>query len=150
MRKDKLLFGIWSVFKAAILTCKKKFCESNKILITNYSLIRENCEWDIGNKLLELQNILEIGDYDWFEFKTENLRKKLSKTTSSAGYRLKLILRLFNTLMKTNFDYHLTVKIEKENLDQLKNPNKCFWDPIGFEMINTNDWIYAKALKLQN
>lgn len=138
----------WSMLHAAL-----KFSQ-NHFQIVNQTINRHGYHKNdgesrlLGQRLLEMLNILELEDYDWFEFKLESFRKKVAHLKFDTSIRIKMIYQLFKGLLKSNFNYWEAINAEQESFNLLNGNNLDLnWDPMGHELINVRDWIMVKANK---
>jgi len=136
----------WQYLKAWLCFAQKRFSESLHTLQQINTYRKGHSTWALGLKLLEMLNIIEQGEYDWFENKVENFRKQLQPDGQPVNTRCKVIYKIFNTLTRTSFDYKHTVTIEESNLRSLnEGQGLLYWDPMGYELIPVNLWIQKKV-----
>jgi tetratricopeptide (TPR) repeat protein len=135
----------WLMLSAALEFVQRRFCIVNRILYTNKAE-KNDPVWEVGSKILEMLTILESEDYDWFEYKIESFRKKVQSFRDGSHERLKIFYGILKTLIRTNYDYRETLSNEKQNLALLDcdKPSLC-WDPMGYELIHTGEWMLNKA-----
>jgi len=133
----------WNVLKAALYFARGRYDLVGKTLHqTNYKREHKaNIGLSVG--LLELLNILEMQDYDWFEYKMDSFRKKLKKVKTIICPRLPEIYGLMRSLVKCNYNYKNTVSHQQSHLAELTSYH---WDPLGYELINVADWIKSKTV----
>ncbi len=135
----------WILLNAALMFVQKRFSVVNRMIYTQ-NTEKNDAYWEIGSKILEMLNILETEDFDWFEYKVESLRKRMKSLRNKSNDRIKIFYCLLKTLVRTNYDYNATVTTEKQNLDLLlSNKLTLTWDPMGYELINIRDWFLNKA-----
>ena len=135
----------WILLSAALMFVQQRFSVVNRMLYTHHTG-KNDATWEVGSKILEMLNILETEDFDWFEFKIESLRKKVHSLRDNSYERFKIFYRILKTLARYNYDYQETLSIEKQNLDLLLGSKPSLsWDPMGYELINTRDWLLNKV-----
>ena len=145
-KSNEWLPNQWAFLKAGLYFTQQKFTDSLRLLRQINTFRKGNSTWALGLKLLEMLNLIEQGEYDWFESKIETFRKQLQPAGKPAMGRCKLIYKVFNTLNRTSFDYKHTVSIEEHNLQSLnEGRDGLYWDPMGYELIPVNHWIETKA-----
>lgn len=115
-RRQKLLQVGWSLLKSGLLFMQNKFRESNTWLLSHENLLNEKSHTILWAKLLELLNILEMQDYDWFEYKLESFRKRLRRCGMQSMERIWILYQLFNSLRKYDYNYKTTLLDEQTNL----------------------------------
>lgn len=140
--------GIWGLLKSSLLFKQNKFRESNTWLLSHEHLLNEKSPIFLWTKLLELLNILEIQDYDWFEYRLESLRKRLRRWRIQSVERIWLLFQLLNSLRKYDYNYQRTLLHEQENLAVLQCKDQPLgWDPLSYELINISEWFVVKFSK---
>ena len=138
--------GIWSLLKCCLLFMQEKFRESNSWLLTHENLLNEKSYTILWAKLLELLNILEMQDYDWFEYKLESFRKRLRRCSMQSMERIRMLCQLFNSLRKFDYNYQIALQHEQTNLTILQSNDQALgWNPLSYELINTGQWFFSKT-----
>lgn len=134
----------WPLLEATLNFAEQKFKSVNRLLYSQ-KLTDIGSEWKIAYKYLELLNILETGEYDWFEYKLDAFRKRLTDLIQNRFPRLRLIYLVFRHLIRQNYDYPMVISQQGECIEQLRHgQGSCHWDPAGFELINFPHWILSK------
>ncbi len=143
---DDELTNKWILFKAALEFAERNYKNVNTMLAGLNSKFRENTYWILSPRLLELLTILEIEDYDRYEFRIDCLRKKIASLKSKMTERVRIVYYLLQSLIRTGFDYDLLVEREQDSFIKLKNPSPDYsWNPLGHELINIPRWILSKS-----
>lgn len=136
----------WGLLKAALKFSYGNHLEAGKILNQDKDIKDCDKSWAIGQRLLELLNILELKDYDWFEYKIESFRKKLAVLKALQCQRLSTIYEILKTLRHTSFNFEETVNIHRKNLSLINSTDAaCYWDPMGYEMVHVGRWMEKKV-----
>ena len=133
----------WNLLKGALCFSKGNYKEVNRCLgqLPRFRDVR----WQVSARLLEILTILEIEDYDWYEFKFESFRKKITAVGSKIDHRISVIYQVLYSLIKVNFDYRLLWELEQEHINQLCSNHKDYrWNPMGYELINLAQWLKLK------
>ena len=140
--------GAWFFLKSCLLSIQHKYQESTRYLLSHEDTIDRQSELILWAKLLELTNILEVADFDWFEFKLESFRKRLSRSSCSSQDRILLLFRLFNSLKRHDYNYRTTRLCEHTLLALLgddRTTSACQWNPLSYELINHYDRFINRA-----
>ncbi|HYG38771.1 MAG TPA: hypothetical protein VD908_09135 [Cytophagales bacterium] len=148
IRNDHMvkLKDVWYLYKASLLFSQKKYRESAKWLVSNENMLNDKSSLKLSSKLFELINILEMEDYEWFEYKLEAYRKRLQRFGAKRIERINLFFRLLIALCKNNYDYNLTAIKEQIILKRFQSSDKAIsWDPLGHEVINLAEWFISKT-----
>lgn len=136
----------WLYLRACLEFSKGEFSKSLKTLNESTELNKDKSGWLLGLRMLELLIMVEIGDFEWFDFKLENFRKLLQRQKEENVQRSKVIFNVLKTLSKMDFDYFDTFEKENKNIQLLEEAeNELQWDPKGFEVIRFDDWIKSKV-----
>ena len=143
---DNILMNKWILFKATLKFAERNYKSVNKILSDWDVKYSENPNWNLSPRFLELLTILEVEDYEWYDYRLDCLRKKLSTISSKVTDRVKIVFHLLQSLIRMGFDYDLLVKKELDTFSKLKgsSPN-LYWSPLGYELINIPKWILNKT-----
>lgn len=135
----------WNYYKAHLLFAQGKYDESLALLQRENDLISDKSGWRIGFKILEMMNIIELGKYDWLDFRIETFRKLLSDVKNENITRPKLILQVIRNFIKYMYDFKATTAESKEILDLLESgTGDNRWDPIGYEITPFHVWWFNK------
>lgn len=136
----------WLYLRACLEFSNGEFSKSLKTLNESSELNKDKSGWLLGLRMLELLIMVEIGDFEWFDFKLENFRKLLQRQKEENVQRSKVIFNVLKTLSKMDFDYFDTFEKENKNIQLLEEAeNELQWDPKGFEVIRFDDWIKSKV-----
>ena len=137
----------WRFLAAAIQFSLSNYKEVNKNLLGFKGISRGNLSHQIGVKLLEILTILELEDFDWFEFRLDSFRKKIACSGTKLDSRLNLIYRLFRILIKVNYHYPSlrTTKFREEYHSLIISLKQQHWDTMGYEIINIAQWFSLKT-----
>lgn len=143
---DAATMARWKYFHANLLFSRGFYKESLNTL--NYAgFKKEQQGWLIGNKIMELLNIIELKDYEWFEFKIESFRKVLTSLKYKESARYLTSYQLFKYLYKTQFNFNLTLTHESDSFSKLRDgQDNYYWDPMCHEVIKMDNWFSSKLV----
>jgi tetratricopeptide (TPR) repeat protein len=146
IRSNQFFQGKWFFLEANRLFAEGRHTESLRTLQTNAQLRKDKSGWSLGYKLLEMLNLLELKEYDWFDFNLESFRKLLQQEVGQNPDRCKSIYQIFKSLLKTNFHFPSTLQQESGNMSLLTDATgSYYWDPMGYEVIKVDVWLAGKA-----
>ncbi len=135
----------WNYYRTHLLFAQGKYDESLALLQRENDLISDKSGWRIGFKILEMMNIIELGKYDWLDFRIETFRKLLSDVKNENITRPKLILQVIRNFIKYMYDFKATTAESKEILDLLESgTGDNRWDPIEYEITPFHVWWFNK------
>lgn len=147
MQKNTFLQSRWAYYKANLLFRKGEFEDALGILQQESALLADKSGWRLGYKILEMMCIIEIGYFDWLDYRIETFRKLLSDVKKENISRPKLIHQLLKSYIKTSYDFDASTRMVHEHLELLQEGADEFrWDPKGYEMIRFDTW-WASKLK---
>lgn len=134
----------WLYFKANVKFMQGDYSDSMKFLQQIY-LAKNDRNFIICYKILELMIIAEFKDYTWYENKMENFRKLLSPYRNGELQRCLNIYRVLKSLLDTNFNFKKTLYQESENLTSIyADYTPHSQNPIGYEIIRLDEWLKRK------
>ena len=135
-------FSIWYLFKAGMLFLENRYNDAYHLLIANEQTFNANISQKTFAMLFELVNLLETGDFHWFDYKYESFRKRLQRYTLSDADRLFQLYQMVSIVKRNKYQY----KIDNASIaNSFRKCSNCVWDPLGNEIINLSDWIYNRA-----
>lgn len=141
----KTIEAKWNYYKANLLFAQGKFDDALALLQRENELISDKSGWRLGFKILGMMCIVELGNYDWLDFRIETFRKLLSDVKNENVSRPKLVLLIIKGFIKHMYDFKNTTSDLKEQFDLLaSNDAEYKWDPIGYEVIPFHKWWYNK------
>jgi hypothetical protein len=148
---DENLKNKWILFKATLDFYMKNYKNVKKTIINWKANPSDDLSWSLSPRYLELITILETEDYDWYVYRFECFRKKLSNIKYALSERCILVFELLQSLIKSCFNYNRIVEDEMNLFDKLKNhPERLRWNPAGSELINIPQWILNKSTRFNN
>jgi len=142
-------FNIWYLFKSNIFFCLKRYRESNQVLITNDQGFGDNILQRTYHLLYEMVNIIELGDLYWFEYKFDSFRKRIQRLQIREADRIRYLYDLLNLLKKNMYHLEKVTREQRENPVPAKYSPSTAWDPLGFEVINIEEWLLNKLQLLK-
>lgn len=135
------------LFRASLQFSQKKYRQAINSLAGNDNVASDKCLLKLNARFLELIAILEMEDYEWFEYKYEAYRKRLQKTKSKDIPRIYQLFHILTTVRKHRYGFNQFVKDECLNfISKERSDKELCWDPLGFEIINFSDWFYSKVV----
>ncbi|MEM6829302.1 MAG: hypothetical protein AAF551_02220 [Bacteroidota bacterium] len=137
--------GELSLFNAYHTFCEEDYRGSLKVLNSFFKQSKLDINLVLSGKLLELLNLLEMQDYEWFDYKLENFRKSVYYHAQiNLSERFSLICKAFFSLKKFSYSKNqLKCHVTNNNwLTRLSETSgSCTWDPLGTELIPVHFWL---------
>ena len=121
------------------------FKNALKQIHQNQNTLKCMPDYYLGSKMLEMMILFDLNDTDWLEYKIENFRKLISRTSYSVNRRISNAFSLFSKLQKSLLDPDRVNLTRDPALLELKTEsNGIEWSPGSFELIRYDTWIYRK------
>jgi pentatricopeptide repeat protein len=136
--------NIWYLFKAGIFFTMKKYRESNQILIAHDQHFGDNILQKTFYLLYELINIIELGDFYWFDYKFDSFRKRIQRLTIKENDRIRYLYDLLNLFKRYNFQYRGNLSGQVAIPVVTRHSLSSVWDPLGVEVIDIEEWVLNK------
>ncbi len=151
LQKNNFLSAKWWFLKAGVQFKMKNYQASITSLKKCNGLYKDKDYWMLACNLFETICRIENGDLEWFEYRSEGLKKIMMRHNkgkkSAHNNRFGLIYQILKTLNKNNFDFSRTMAEEKHNMELLSEDNENFlWNQAGCEIVRFDEWIKEKAL----
>ena len=135
----------WIYYKANLQFAQTNYLQSIATLNPSTVLLKDKAGWLIGYKMLEILNFIEMKNYDFVDYRLDNLRKLLQRLKEQDLTRIKSIFHILDQLSKHNYNYE---KVRKKNEGRIKllaqNTKDYGRDMFGYEIICFEDWLNAK------
>jgi len=135
----------WLFLKACLHFLEGDVNAAFKTLNQDGYLVRQQDEWNIQFRLLEMMILIERNDEEWLEFKLDSTRKYLTRYKTLNTPRVRTAIDLISNLLRKNFDFK---GITEKNLAQLKlcleEKEGYEWNPAGVEMVRFDFWLQKK------
>ncbi len=146
LKSNKFKQAKWTYYNANLLFLNEKFEDTLAILQKQNALLADRSGWRLGYKILEMMCIIEIGNYDWLDYRIETFRKLLLSVKGENILRAKAVHQIIKQFIRSGYDFKQT---NSKMLDQLENLRKgeaeYKYDPMGFEVIRFDSWWTAKV-----
>lgn len=138
--------------KACVQFCEAKFRDSYMTLQDAREIEGDKEGWNIGIRILNIMNLMELNLFDLVDNQIEALRKHIERYKDrpdrEVRRREELILRLLTKLEKSSYDFAGLAEREAHLIDELdRNDKGIRWEPKTYEMIVFQDWFRAKVNK---
>ncbi|MDW3191839.1 MAG: hypothetical protein R8G66_05730 [Cytophagales bacterium] len=132
------------LFQAYLLFREMNFRGSLKSLNQFFRLSKSPIEVVLNGRMLELQNLVETEDYDWFDYKLDSFRKLVKyHACEQLSERFTLIYKVFTELKRCNYQ-KVCLKEHSKNgfLNKLSDKNSDFyWNSLGSELVPVHRWL---------
>ncbi len=132
------------LFQAYQLFGEGNFRGSIKSLNQFFRRSKPHIEVVLNGRMLELQNLLEIKDYDWFDYKLDSFRKIVKYHASEQlSERFTLIYKVFSELKRCEYKKEcLRDRSKNEWIKKLTDKKgEYYWNPLGSEMVPVHSWL---------
>ena len=145
---SKLSKDVFKYYKANALFKLCRFKESKKelIFLTNFS--EDKTGWEIGYRMLMIQNHIELEHYDQASAAIEALRKHMTNKKHDQLMRQRdvLILKIMRSLSNASFTFKQTRLLEAESLKKLESKDSRYaFEFFCHEMFPFQEWFAEKT-----
>jgi hypothetical protein len=118
-----------------------------KTLNQNGYLMKQQDEWNIQYRLLEMLQLIEMGDEEWLDFKLDATRKFLTRHKNLDTARVRAAIDLISNLLRKELDFSgISEKNHKLLKLCLEESNGYEWNPTGAEIVRFDRWVQNKRL----
>ena len=135
----------WLFIKACVEFLHGDANTSFKTLNRDGYLVKQQDEWNIQYRLLEMLQLIEMGDEEWLDFKLDTTRKFLTRHKKLDTPRVRAAIDLIGNLLRKEFDFG---EISENNHQLLKlcldEADGYEWSPTGAEIVRFDTWIQNK------
>lgn len=142
LENDDLSYVKWVFFEACLQFVESDFDQSLVLLRKSADLSRDKNGFFIEHRLLEILNLIELGEHDLLEYKVENFRKLIEYHQDKCPDRIHGVMKLLRTLVKTGYDLDATYAQESENLERIVRKGM---DNQLMSLIDVQGWIESKV-----
>ncbi|MGZ3882733.1 MAG: hypothetical protein ACXVP0_01795 [Bacteroidia bacterium] len=151
LQKDKFMKSKWWFLKAGVEFKMLNYKASIVSLKKCDELYKDKSQWMLACSIFETICRIENGDQEWFEYRSEGLRKIMERHNKGRkdahNKRFGLIYEILKTLNKNNFDFSRTLAEEKNNIELLADGDENYlWNLAGCEIVRFDEWIKQKAI----
>ena len=133
-----------TLFRSFHQFIKGDYKKSVKTLNTFFRHSKLDINLVLNGKLLELLNLLEMKDYEWFDYKLNSFRKVVYYHADETLYeRFAIIHKVFSYLKKVNYSKEsLKAHYDTSLLLKLREKKSQYsWDPLSSELIPVQSWL---------
>ena len=150
LESDEFIYSKWCFLKAGVEFRMNEYKNALLSLKKCNELLKDKNGWLLACNLFESICRIESGNLEWFEYRSEALKKIMLRynkdQVGEQNKRFDLIYKILRTLHKNNYDYVQTLSDEKNNLSFLSQAGYSYsWHMIGYEPIQFDQWIKDKA-----
>lgn len=142
VENDDLGYFKWVFFEACLQFVEGDFEQSLFLLRKSADLTRDKSGFFIEHRLLEILNLIELGEHDLLEYRVESFRKLIEYHQDKCPERIHSVMKLLRTLVRTGYDLEATYMQEKENLVLIMNKGM---DNQLMSLIDVQNWIESKV-----
>lgn len=142
VESDGLNYLKWVFFEACLRFIQGDFDQSLSLLRKSADLCRDKSGFFIEHRLLEILNLIEVGEHDLLEYRVESFRKLIEYHQDKCADRIHGVMKLLRTLVRTGYDLEATYTEEKDNLAQIV---KGGINNQLMSLIDVQDWLEEKV-----
>jgi tetratricopeptide (TPR) repeat protein len=135
----------WLFIKSGIEFLSGDFQQSFKTLNRDGFLIKQQDEWNVQFRLLEMMLLVELKDEEWLEFKLDATRKFLTRHKELDNPRVRLAIDILGILVRKRLDFSELPTKHLESLQlSLSGADGYEWSATGPEIVRFDTWANSK------
>ena len=135
----------WLYIQACAQFLSQDVAASFKTLNSNVYLLKQQDDWNIQFRLLEMFQLIEMGDEEWLEFKLDTTKKFLTRHKKLESLRIRTAIDVISNLLRKELNFS---ELSEKNLAAIQaciNESKGYeWNPAGPEIVRFDKWIESK------
>ena len=145
IERREYLVPRWLFFKTSVLFARGDVDEAFTTLNRDGYLMKQQDEWNIQYRLLEMMILIEQVDEEWLEFKLDATRKFLTRHKNLDTPRVRAAVDVFSNILRKDLNFNeLSSKNEKLLTKCLFEEQGYEWNPAGAELIRFDKWIESR------
>ncbi|MCF8256152.1 MAG: hypothetical protein K9J06_01265 [Flavobacteriales bacterium] len=108
-------------------------------------LIKQQDEWNVWFRILEMMAMVEQRDEEWIDFKLQTLRKFIARYRKLGTPRVKAAIEMLSAILRKGLAFDNLGKKAEEGLKlSLAEAEGYEWSPEGAEVIRFDMWVQSK------
>jgi len=131
----------WLFIKSSIEFLKGDVDLSFKTLNSEGYLMRQQDEWNLQFRLLEMMQLIAMKDEEWLEFKLDATKKFLTRHKNLDSPRTRVCIDVISNLLRKELDFN---QISDKNRQLLKlcaeESEGYVWNPMSPEVVRFDLW----------
>lgn len=140
--KREHLIPQWLFMQACVQFLSGDVDASFKSVNKDGYLLKQQDEWNIQFRLLEMMQLVEMKDEEWLEFKLDATRKFLTRHKQLDTLRVRAAVDIISNLLKKDLDFGELSEKSVQQLDAcLEEADGYEWLPAGPELVRFDHWI---------
>lgn len=140
----------WLFMKASVEFLTGDLNSAFKTLNLEGYLVRQQDEWNVQFRILEMLILVEYKDEAWLEFRVDAVRKFLTRHKKLAAPRVKAAVDLIGNLLRRELDFDAISEKNVLMLSQCLNEEEDYeWNPSGIEIVRFDNWLNKKRSSTQ-
>ena len=132
----------WLFIKSSVEFLKGDVNASFKTLNSDGYLMKQQDEWNLQFRLLEMMQLIAMKDEEWLEFKLDTTRKFLTRHKNLDSSRTRTFIDVISNLLRKDLDFK---QISEKNRQSLKlcaeESEEYTWNPMGPEIVRFDFWV---------
>jgi tetratricopeptide (TPR) repeat protein len=138
----------WFYFQACVQLKMGDADASFRILNQEGYLTKQQDEWNVWFRIVEMMAMVEQRDEEWIDFKLQTLRKFIARYRKLGTPRVKAAVELLSAILRKGLVFDNLGKKAEEGLKlSLAEAEGYEWSPEGAEVIRFDHWVQSKRKK---
>jgi tetratricopeptide (TPR) repeat protein len=145
IRSKPVTMPRWHYFHACTLLASADAARALQKLNQEGYLAKQQDEWNVWFRILEIMAMIEQRDEEWIDFKIQTLRKLLSRYRKLATPRVRSAIDVLSAILRKRLSFDdLGNKVEVALGCSLREEPGYEWDPEGAEVMRLDQWVQSK------
>lgn len=135
----------WLFIKASLEFLGQDIDLSFKTINKDGYLLKQQDEWNVQYRLLEMMQLVEIKDEEWLDFKLDATRKFLTRHKDLDNPRVRIAVDVLGILVRKGLNFsEIPAKHQAILQLSLTNADGYEWNPSGPEIVRFDKWALSK------
>ncbi|MCF8462142.1 MAG: hypothetical protein K9G46_15575 [Flavobacteriales bacterium] len=132
----------WLFIKSSVEFLQGDVDLSFKTLNSEGYLMRQQDEWNLQFRLLEMMQLIAMKDEEWLEFKLDATRKFLTRHKNLDSLRTRLSIDLISNLLRKELDFSQISEKNRLLLNLCSEEAEGYeWNPMSPEIVRFDKWV---------
>jgi hypothetical protein len=135
----------WLYFQSCLLLREGDASEAFHTLNRDGYLAKQQDEWNVWYRILEIMCMIEQRDEEWVDFKLQTLRKLIARYRYLGTPRVKAAMEMLSAILRKGLEFQkLGAKPELALQNSLEEIPEFEWKPEQAEVLRLDQWLLSK------
>jgi tetratricopeptide (TPR) repeat protein len=135
----------WLYFQSCLLLREGDASEAFHTLNRDGYLAKQQDEWNVWYRILEIMCMIEQRDEEWVDFKLQTLRKLIARYRYLGTPRVKAAMEMLSAILRKGLEFQkLGAKPELALQNSQEEIPEFEWKPEQAEVLRLDQWLLSK------